>query len=266
MSDELKVAPTAPATAPQPPVAEAAKPPVSEAPAPDVFGGKSPAAVLAELQEKDALISAERDKALKAQHEAEFYRTLVEREKQGMTRPPEPTPPAPTVLPDEEWLQSPGRATVRTVQQELAQFRAELDRKEAERRETDARSAFEFGRSTAMKGNPKLYAGIEQDVAAAVVQSYNDRKVTATEMNQPQFWDTTAALLRFMRGERNLEKYYGSSPVPPAPASIETPSQAMPPQASANLTEMDRALISKSGFTVEQYLEKQKEYQKKGVI
>jgi hypothetical protein len=244
--------PNTPETPPTPP---------TPTPPPVQFGGKTPEQLVGELEELKSRISAAEERATRAQHEAEYSKTLLDRLNQG-TREPSSAVSELSPEPDDQFFASPGKATLNTAtkvfERLMAKERADREAKEAQERDVQARSAFEFGRSQAMRQTPKLYGGIEDEVARAVIDGYNQKRVTMTDLNNPQFWDGTASIIRIMKGERDLNKYYVSTPVPAQPGGVESPSAGLPPQATVTLTDKERAMVKQYGLKEEQYLEMKK--------
>lgn len=251
MADEQSVATTetaqpAPAVMPEP-VAAAQ----TEAP-PAKYGGKSPDELAQELEASQARIQELADRAARAEYEASYTRNLMDQFGQNR-RQPEATPQTPEVT-DDEFLQNPAKATAKIVQHYFQMDKAERDRREKEQYIQSAKANYESGRNLAMRQNPKVFSGIEADVSKEVFSAFEKGMVNADALRDPGFWEASAAIIRFAKGERNLEKYYHSQPTPVAPAHTEVPNASIPPKAEVPWTQEDEAASKYFGLTKEAWI------------
>ena len=255
MSDEGKLADMDLAAAKKQP-ADATQPVPIQTPPQDKFGGKSPEQILAELEEKERQLKDLTERESRSKHEAEFLQSQLEQLRRGPqeVKPgaPEPTIPMPT---DEDFILRPREANEKMVRRMLEMDRAERDRATKEERDKQARVSFEFGRTRAFRDHPQLYQGIEQEVAAAVVGAYQSNQADLNQLDKAEFWDNTAGMIRLLKGERNLEKYYTNVPTPVISTPTERPTANMPPQVAVNLTEEEKAMARKFNVTEERLAE-----------
>ena len=253
MADEQSIGTTetavpAPAVVPEP-----VAPAPTEAP-PARYGGKSPDELARELEESQARIQELADRAARAEYEATYTRNLMEQFGQNR-RQPEATATVQPEVTDDEFLQNPAKATAKIVQHYFQMDKAERDRREKEQYIQAAKSNYESGRNTALKQNPRVFAGIEADVSKEVFTAFEKGMVNADALRDPGFWEASAAIIRFARGERNLEKYYHSQPTPVAPAHTEVPNASIPPKVEPTLSVEQEELIQRAGITREQFLQ-----------
>jgi hypothetical protein len=223
----------------------------------DKFGGKSPEQILAEMAEKDRKLRELEETSSRSKHEAEFLQSQLEQLRRGQSQEAKPSTfqpsiPEPT---QEEFILNPKEANEKLIKRYLEQDKVERERREKDDRDRQARTSFEFGRTRAMRDRPQLYQGIEQEVAAAVVGAYQTGQADINQLDKPEFWETTASLLRFLKGERNLEKYYTNVPSPVSSMPTERPTANIPPQAAVHLTEEEKYMASKFNVTEERLAE-----------
>jgi hypothetical protein len=224
---------------------------------PGVFGGKTPEQILAEMAEKDRKLQELAEKESRSKHEAEFLQSQLEQLRRGQSQEAKPSTfqpsiPEPT---QEEFILNPKEANEKLIKRYLEQDKVERERQMKDDRDRQARTAFEFGRTRAMRERPGLYNGIEQEVAAAVVGAYQTGQADITQLDKPEFWETTASLMRFLRGERNLEKYYTNVPSPVSSMPTERPTATMPPQEAVSLTENERLMAKNFNVSEERLAE-----------
>ena len=246
-------APSTPPEAPAPaPVEQPAPAEVPEAP-PTKYGGKTLEELTQEAEQKDRYISELAERAARAEHEATFTRNLIEQFGMAKNKQVETPAEAPEVT-DDEFLTNPAKATSKIIESYFARDRAERERKEKEQYVQYAKSNYESGRNTALKQSPRLFQGIEADVSREVFSAFEQNKVTADALRDPNFWEATAAIIRFTKGERNLEKYYHSTPKPMTATPTETPSPSTPPKGDESITPEQEELIRRTGITRERFL------------
>ena len=244
------------------PSADATQKAQTPQPVQDKFGGKSPEQILAEMAEKDAKLKAAEEEKTRAKHEAEFLASQLEQLRRGTA--PEAKPVTATTIPeptDEEFILRPKEANEKLIRRYLEQDRVERDRQMKEDRDRQARAAFEFGRTKAMREHPQLYQGIEQDVAAAVVGAYQSNQADITQLDKAEFWDNTASFLRLLKGERNLEKYFTNVPSPVSSVPTEHPSTSIPPQEAVTVTDEERYMAKQFNISDERLVELKRQAQ-----
>ena len=223
--------------------------PAAASETPQKYGGKTAEEMLRELQEKDRYISELAEAKTRAEYEAQYHRNLLEF---GAGKKEAEEPPS-VGINDEEFVLNPAKAVSRIVEERLAKERAEREKRDRENYILNARSNYETGRSTAMRQNPKLFHGVEREVSDEVFKAFERNAVSADALRDPGFWEASASLVRFLKGERNLDKYFGPSQSPVAPTHTETPSPTMPPQAGVSLTPEQEEAARLGGFTREQF-------------
>jgi len=146
--------------------------------------------------------------------------------------------------------------TVQDVVKIMERREAERQMMEEQRRVTEAQMYLASGKENALKNNPKLYEGIESQVANAVFNSFVSGFIPPYELANPKTWEKAAAMVRAGMGEYDLSKYF-SQPSPP-PASIpytERPQTVKPSEEkpTASLTEEQKAFVMRAGFNPEEF-------------
>lgn len=135
--------------------------------------------------------------------------------------PPQFTQPEPKVEFD---YGNPEASVERLVERRLERERNEWMAAQAMTREQEATYNYSVGKDAALKANPALYEGIEQDVEKAVQLAYRQYGATPISLRDPRMWERVAVNLRFERNE--LDKIYGKPRVqPPQPSPTGVPNQ-----------------------------------------
>jgi len=142
------------------------------------------------------------------------------------------------------------------VEMKIQQREAERMAWEEQRRVMEASMYLNTGRENAIKRNPKLYEGIDQQVATTIYNSFLSGAITPLQLADPQTWEKTALMVRAAMGEYDLSKYV-NQPSPP-PASIpytERPQTVKPSEekSSATLTEEQKMFVRLAGFNPDEF-------------
>lgn len=250
MADELTGQPAQAATPAEPtstvPAAQPAPEPQPPTPSAPVGGGPSLESVLAEL-------NAAKERAARAEHEALYTRNLIEQLNQGK-REPAPTVPAEPPVTDDEFLTNPAKATAKIVAFYQEREKAEREQEKRSQYVERARELFETGRKTVVTPTNKLVHGIEDAIAAEIQNGIINGVIDPTAATDPDLWNVTALAYRYKAlGERNFDKYLGSTTQGMAAGHQETPTPGAPPKAAPVLTSEERAGARFFGVTDEQW-------------
>lgn len=216
--------------------------------------GRTVEQLAAELSEKEALIQQALERAARAEHEATYTRNLIEQFGRG--RPAqEPTQPEVEVT-DDEFLTNPAKATAKIVGGLLQRERAEREIEKKQQYVERAKSLFETGRKTATTQLGKLAQGIESEISREIQQGIISGAIHPDAATDPDLWAVTALAYRYkVRGERNFDRYFGSTHSGMAPTHQEVPTASTPPRAGTNLSPEQEEIISRAGITREQFIE-----------
>ena len=256
---------------------QGASAPEQQVETPEKYRGKSPEELAAILQEQEKFVGeqARQIGELKKQLE-QFQGFMAQLYSQPMgqgypqpgfgVQPGQPgqfgqTPFQPQFGQQQPDLPPPDE--IATVQDAYKVAQAIYEQKEAERRAMEEqRRAMEAqmylttGRQNALKSNPKLYEGIDQQVTATIYNSFLEGRITPLQLADPKTWETTAVMVRAGMGEYDLSKYY-TQPSPP-PASIpysERPQTVKPSEEKpvTQLTEDQKMFVKMAGFNPEEF-------------
>lgn len=268
MADELQpgtanaAEPVAPVTAPEPTqTPQETKPPAS----PPVGTGDEVATLRAELAERERVIAEVNERAARAEHEALLTRNLVENFARTQGKPQEPEHPKLT-LNDDEYLTNPAMATTKIVDDRVerlfSRLKDERDKEKAEQYINSARSAVDQGKLDAIKANPSLYRGLENqiynDMATSISQSLKAGvPPDVTTYRDTKTWEAMAVARRLANGEDMqsiVSKYYAKPHTPMSPAHTEVPGPGNVPKAEMVLSPEQEELISKGHVTREQFM------------
>ena len=264
MAEEVPtgIAPVAePTTVMVAPVTQQAPPETTPTTAPPAGTDDELGRLKSEIAERDAQIASVTERASRAEHESMLTRNLVEQFARTQGRPQETVPQDPETTED-EYLRNPAKATSKIVSTQLetyfARDRAEREREKAEQYVNTARTAYEQGKTEALKANPNLYRGIEADLSREVLNTVqasmrSGQPVDSSALRNPKYWEAAAVAMRIMNGD-DVSKYYTRSNQPMTPTHQETPGPGGVPKAVPNLSESDRAGARFFGLTDEQWL------------
>jgi hypothetical protein len=226
--------------------------PAVPTPTPQPQGGRSVDDLFNEMQELKRTNAELAEKAARAEHEATYTRTLIDTFRQGeQQRQEQPAAiPEPT---DDEFLQNPGKVTARLVKSFFEQEKAEREKEKQVVYVERAKSLFETGSKMAAEKLGKLLSGIEPEVRDYVQKGIISGAIDPEAATNPELWASTALVLRYVKGERNLDRYFGESRTGMSPAHTETPTAGTPPQASPTLTEDEKRLAKVFKVSDEQW-------------
>jgi hypothetical protein len=239
---------TAPVT-PQTPQA------TTQQPAPSAGGGKTAEQLAAELSEASELIHQTQERLARMEHDRDLERQM--RTNLTAERGREPVPEIDYEKLDNEYMQSPARATAKIVESQFAKLREEQTRERTAQYVTSARSAFESARDSAVKANPTLFKGILEDVSREIIGNVDaglrsGQPVDVEILRNPKYLEAAAVAYRIMSGE-DVSKYYGATRTPMTSPYTETPTAGGPPQAVVSLTEEEKWTAKFLGGTPEQW-------------
>jgi len=243
-----------------------------QAPATPLFGGKTAEQFAEEFENTRKELTSLREDYSKAIHEAQYSRTILEKMAQGNTEQRQAEPGI-TPMTDEAFFANPGKAAYETAQRvaeaSMSKWKSEFENQR--KREKDEQAAYNMNQTgqSVMRANPKMYAGIEDKVKQSLADAYQSGKIGVYELGNPQFWETTAAILRVSNGEWDLQKYRNNTPAPAIPGGIEAPNGTIPPNQAMGMSEIEKAMARKYGITEEQYLAQKKadhEAMEKGIL
>ena len=234
---------------------------------PTKYGGKTVEDLAREMDEKDSYIASVNERAARAEHEAMLTRNLVEQFARGQGRPQEQVPTAPDApdIGDDDYLTDPKKVFVKGFQWMESKMRAEREQEKRGQYVSAAQSAYETGKSAALKSNPRIFQGIESKIADGVLDNVKNslrtgNPVDVDTLRSQKFWESAAVAYRLSEGEDLMSiatKYYGERKVhtPMTPTHQETPTAGTPPKAEMTLSPEQEELISKGNITREQFME-----------
>jgi len=261
---------TAPVAAPTEPIPAPATPqPAQETtptPSPPSGGGKTMEQLAQEVEEKSRYIEEVNERAARAEHEAMLTRNLVEQFTRGQGRPQEQVPTAPEVS-DDEFLTNPAKATSKIIEGYFARDRAEREQERRGQYVNSARTAYETGKSEALKSNPKVFQGIEARISSEMLDTVKrsletGNPIDADSLRNPNLWLAAAVAYRISEGEdlMTIASKYSERKVhtPMTPTHQETPTAGGPPKAEMPLTPEQEFIISKGNVTREAFMEARK--------
>ena len=146
-----------------------------------------------------------------------------------------------------------------------SKMRAEREQEKRGQYVSAAQSAYETGKSAALKSNPRIFQGIESKIADGVLDNVKNslrtgNPVDVDTLRSQKFWESAAVAYRLSKGEDLMSiatKYYGERKVhtPMTPTHQETPTAGTPPKAEMTLSPEQEELISKGNITREQFME-----------
>jgi hypothetical protein len=226
-------------------------------PASPVGGGKTLEQLSQEVEEQARLVQDANNRAARAEHDAMLQRNLIEQLGLQRARKQEEVLEVPEVS-DDEFLTNPAKATSKIIEGYFVRDRKEREREKVEQYVNTARTAYESGKSEAIKANPNLYRGIETDLSREIFTSIQSslksgQPVDVSAIRNPRYWEAAAIAMRIMNGE-DVSKYYRHS-TPMTPSHTETPTAGLPPKAEMTLTPEQEEIISKGNITREQFME-----------
>jgi hypothetical protein len=163
------------------------------------FAGKSAGELAAMLVEKESFIGKQATEIGRVRELAEqvnYLRGALE------SRPIQEAPTPPHVPAAQFDFTNPEGYIEQKMNEKLGKFQQEYQRREAENYARSARINFDRGRQAAIKGEPELFNGIEQEVGAALAQQVKAGALAPELLGDPSTWTYAAALIRLMRGER----------------------------------------------------------------
>jgi hypothetical protein len=210
-----------------------------------------------ELAEAKQLISQANERTARAEHEANYTRNLIEQFGKG--RPAAETTPQVPEFSDDEWLVNPGKAAQKLVAVIREQDRAEREKEKREQYVERAKSLFEEGKKTAASQGGKVIRGIEDDIANEIQRGVISGAINPESAKDQNLWEMTGMAIRYARGERNFDKYFGQERSPMSPVHTETPTAGGPPKDVVTLTDEERFTAKSWGITEEQMLAQKKQ-------
>jgi hypothetical protein len=214
--------------------------PAVETPPSQTGGGRSVEELFNEMQELKRMNSELAEKAARAEHEATYTRTLIDTFSRGAQPQQEQVPEQPDIT-DDEFLQNPGKATAKLVSSLFEREKAEREKEKQMAYVERAKNLFEAGSKTAAEKLGRLMQGIEPEVKQYVQQGIISGAVDPEAAQNPELWASTAMVLRYMKGERNFDKYFSESKQGMAPGYSETPTAGAPPKDVPAMSDEDKA-------------------------
>ena len=243
------------ATAPVTPVEAPAQTVVQPAPQPAVpSGGPTVEELARQLEEQRSYISTLSAEKARAEHDANLFRTLAEQKSRGEGPPTVPEIVEPEIT-DEEFLRSPVQTFRKIVKAERQAERAEEERGKKAQKQEALRSNFNEGWAKAVQSNKKLYEGIENQVLGQMFKATQDGTIAdPNALREPQAWEAMGLLVRYANNERDLGKYFSTSPTPVTAPPTEVPHPSAVPRQSVVLSDYEKQLAKTFGQTEEQYI------------
>lgn len=226
------------------------------------IGGEVPGAGQGTLEELRATLLELQERVARAEHTAEYFRTLYEGK--AVTKQPEQKVAEGDEIniPPDEFFKNPALYTHKVVQKSIEDFyKRQREEEEQRRRAEEIRVAEVTGReglTKAIREAPALFQGVDRDVAKVVFDVFSRGYIQAQQLSDPEVWKKAAALIRMMQGELDISKYVKPPLKVQAAPPTERPGQQVSPSESSQLTEEERELIRKFGTTEEAYLKAKK--------
>lgn len=233
-----------------------------------VEGGKTVEQLAAELAEKDRVIASLYSRNAEREHESNLLKALAETgpaPSYGQPAPGhQPGPGGPgvpqippfdpkRVVTEEEYLADPVTATAKIADAKALYDRAVYNVMENGRRAASAQGNFLKGREEAVKATPKLFAGIQREVEAEVVNSYRRGQISPEQLADPRTHQLVAELIRRDRGELDFGKYYKAGPTPMPAIQTEKPKPGPAAKPKVQLSAEQRALVEMWGTPLDRF-------------
>lgn len=213
--------------------------PQAPAPAPDKLAGKSPEELAS------MYLGLERKLGEQGRELGELRQRVSQ-----VPPPPQWYPPQftqPEVRPEFDYGK-PEESIERIVERRLEKERQERATYEVQRQEQEARLNYESGKDIALKGNPRLYEGIEPLVEQAMQTAYRQYGLHPAALRDPKTWDRVALNIRWDRGE--VDRLSRPTPQPPNPSATGVPNQTRADaKAGVELDDESRRLAKELGWT-----------------
>jgi hypothetical protein len=216
-----------------------------ETPIDPEFAGKSVgelAAMLKEAKSFSGRQSTEIGKIRELTDQVNYLRGMME------SRPIQEAPTPPNVPAAQFDFTNPEGYIEQKMNEKLGKFQQEYQRREAENYVRSARVNFDRGRTAAIKGEPELFNGIEQEVGMALAQQVKAGSLSPELLGDANTWTYAAALIRLMRGERDKiapSKRQGMSPVD---LGVSQKSRSVADDDDVQLSEEDRRWAREQGY------------------
>jgi hypothetical protein len=214
--------------------------PAVETPPPQTGGGRSVEELFNEMQELKRMNSELAEKAARAEHEATYTRTLIDTFSRGAQPQQEQVPDSLKIdIPRDEYLT--GEHLIKALTALDEKNKAEREKEHQMAYVERAKNLFETGSKTAAEKLGRLMQGIEPEVKQYVQQGIISGAVDPEAAQNPELWASTAMVLRYMKGERNFDKYFSESKQGMAPGYSETPTAGAPPKDVPAMSDEDKA-------------------------
>ena len=216
MSDETTVGQPQ-AESPSPVVEVAAQPeatPTAPAPVPEKLSGKSADEIAAQYLELEKKLG-EQGREL-----GELRSRIPQYQPQPQWYPQPSYPPEPRVEFD---YGKPEDSVKNIVRMELELERQNRATYDVQRQEQEARLNYDAGKDVAVKGNPRLYEGIEPQVEQAIQMAYRQYGLHPAALRDPRVWERAAQNIRLERGE--FDRLTKPGVQPPQPSHTAVPNQ-----------------------------------------
>ena len=107
------------------------------------------------------------------------------------------------------------------IQRELKKDRETRDKTEKEREYQRASMNFATGRGTAMKNNPELFRGIENQLEKGMWQYYQKGNVSVDELRDSKTWENGARMIHM--ANENFDRIVPAKVIPVTPTETEKP-------------------------------------------
>lgn len=139
-------------------------------------------------------------------------------------------------VPSLNWYEDPAGSTQALVRKELAQAEQKRMVEERMRYSQEMKSAYEEGKYRAVKGNSKLFRGIEREVEGGIMAGVQRGVFSPADLRREDTWEMAARLARLQRNEFSYLQ-------PESPAPMASPHSEIP----ASMTEETRVPIDLTG-------------------
>jgi len=224
------------------------------------FAGKNADELKAIIKDQDSLIGRHGQRVGDLEREVQGLKELADQIRfspgagqQSQAREA-PQPPKPEF----DWTNPEPYVRDRAAEvarQELAKYDKYRQQQDQVRYYEEAKGNYYDGQKKALGGNPKLFEGIERDVADYMFTTFRAGAIDKDTLRNPDAWELIAKNIRLQRGEYDRivpQKPHGMSPQP-----LDRPSSRPDSDADEDvvLDEEDREFMKKQGLTEKEAVE-----------
>jgi regulator of replication initiation timing len=188
-----------------------------------------------EFGELKKRLSTMEEETRRVQYEARMKEFYAQQEIENARRASESKREPKPISEDEYDITKPVSSTVKIVRDELKEafnaLKEEQQKQEMKSRGETAKRLYEQGFKSALRGNPELMQGVEQDVQNAMYDAYSRGKIGLDDLGNEDMWHMMARNAKWLKGEevptprakeRSEERSFADVPVRVSPSSAQT--------------------------------------------